>query len=169
MALRLSLRLPGVLPMPAPPHSRDHHPPVGARTAGAAARVESLGHATKLRAPGDVLVEALLGLLGDSDPLSAGLLPEARDAAGRGALLLFGRRPDLELRQRPEDHDLVVLERHLCSREPAVREPTGKPTFDRSELFFIHNYNITMQQIRCQLVVPACRGGGLQGRWGTAL
>src|SRR5450759_3766712 len=145
-----------------PPEAADHDAPVGARTP-AAARVESLGHAAELRAPGQVLVKSFLGLLGDADPLTACLLAEAGDAAGRRAFLLLGCRPDLELRQRPEDHDLVILDCDLNSCEPAVREPAGKPTFDRSELFFIHNYKITLQQACCQALPPR-----LPGRWREA-
>src|SRR5712691_366699 len=125
---------------PQPP--TDHHPPIAARPA-AATRVEPLGDAAHRCAPGDVLVKALLGFLGDPDPLSASLLPEAGDAPRRGAFLLFGRGAEINLGQRAQDHDLVVLDRDLRSLEPAVREPSGKPTFDRIELFRIHDYNIT--------------------------
>src|SRR5258708_600518 len=145
LRLRFS-RLPGV-PAPPPPHPSDHDPLVAAGTP-AAARVESLGHATELRAPGDVFLEALLGFLCDADSLSARLFPEACDATGRGAFLLFRRGPDVQLGQGPVPQDLVILEGDLRSREPAVREPACKPTFDRSELFFIHvlhNYTVMYQ------------------------
>src|SRR5258708_27059450 len=102
-------------PMPAaaaPPPPADHHASVAARTP-AATWVESLGHAAKRRAPGHELVEALLGLLSDSDPLAAGLLAEPRAAAGPPAFLLFPRRPDFELRPPPDNHDLVILDRDL--------------------------------------------------------
>src|SRR6266571_4961029 len=76
-------------------------------------------------------------------------LPSAR---GR-ALLLLGAAGGGEvlLRQRPDDHDLVVLDRDLHPRKPAVREPSCKPTLDRTELFVIHewhdrHYMITLQQ-----------------------
>src|SRR4029077_20281786 len=107
--------LPGRAAAPAapPPHPPDHPPLVAAGTP-AAAWVESLGHATELGAPCDVLLEALLGLLGDADPLPARLLAETGYAAGCGAFLLFGRRPDiLQLRKRPEHHDLVILQGDL--------------------------------------------------------
>src|SRR6266568_3867600 len=107
----------------APPPAADHHAIPSRAPAAATAGVEALGHSPELRAPRDVLVKALLGLL---------LL----GAAGGGEILL---------RQRPDDHDLVVLDRYLHSREPAVREPSGKPTFDRTELFVIHalhNYTV---------------------------
>src|SRR5258708_19074054 len=133
-------------PMPAaaaPPPPADHHASVALRTP-AATWVESLGHAAKRRAPGHELVEALLGLLSDSDPLAAGLLAEPRDAAGRRAFLLFGRRPDFELGQRPENHDLVILDRDLHSREPAVREPTGKPT-----LIVPNSFSSIITKLRC--------------------
>src|SRR5471030_2050884 len=122
----------------------DHHAPVAFGTASPA-WVEPLGHATQLRAPGHVLVEALLGLLGDADARAPGLLTESRDAARRRAFLLLGRRARCgpHVRQRSEDHYLVVLDADLHSREPAVWESSGKPTFDRSELFFIHDYKIT--------------------------
>src|SRR5450759_5250020 len=118
-----------------PPEAADHDAPVGARTP-AAARVESLGHAAELRAPGQVLVKSFLGLLGDADPLAACLLAEAGDAAGRRAFLLLGRRPVV--------HFLFIVDFDRHSREPAVLESSFKPTFDRSELFFIHNYKITL-------------------------
>src|ERR1700716_2414347 len=150
--------------VPAPQPPADHHPPL---IAAAAPRVESLGHAAKLGAPGDELVEALLGLLRDSDPLAPGLFAEAGDATGRRTLLLLRCRPDVELRQRTEDHDLVVLDRDLHSLEPAVWEPSGKPTLDRSELFVIHNYMITLQNRICQgLTLQARRGESPRGRRG---
>src|SRR5215472_16759940 len=124
--------------MPAHP-APDHHaaPVVGAAHA-AAPGVEALGHAVELGAPRDVLLEALLGLAGDADALAARLLAEASNAPGRGAFLLLGRGPEVQVRQRAENHDLVVLDRDLHPREPAVREPSGKPTFDRTEFFVIH-------------------------------
>src|SRR5205814_191864 len=134
----LTLRL---LPLPAavPAHpAPDHHAAPVVAAASAAARVEPLGHAIELGAPGDVLLEALLGLLGDADPLPPGLLPEAGDPAGGRTLLLLGTRTQIGLGQGADDHDLVVLDGDLCPREPAVREPSGKPTFDRTELFLIH-------------------------------
>src|SRR5712691_4467733 len=82
---------------PQPP--TDHHPAIAARPA-AATRVEPLGDAAHRCAPGDVLVKALLGFLGDPDPLSAGLLAEAGDAPRRGAFLLFGRGAEINLGQR---------------------------------------------------------------------
>src|SRR4029077_7819791 len=130
--------------------------------AATAAGIEALGHAPELRAPRDVLVEALLGLTRDADTLPTGLLAEAGDAAGRRALLLLGaaRSGEILLRQRPNDHDLVVLDRDLYPREPAVREPSGKPTFDRTELFFIHvfdtsDYTITLQEMVRKAVVES--------------
>src|ERR1700684_3386933 len=110
-----------------------------------AAWVEPRGHAAKLCAPRDVLVETLLRLLGDADARAASLLTEPRDAAGGGAFLLLrrGTRCAAHFRQRAEDHYLVILDGDLHSREPAVWESSGKPTLDRSELFFIHDYKIT--------------------------
>src|SRR5207237_10607886 len=90
-------------------------------------------------------LEALFGLLRDADPLAALLFPEASDPARGRALLLLGRRADVDLRQVADDHDLVVLDGDLYPREPAVREPSGKPTFDRTEFFLIHvlhNYTV---------------------------
>src|SRR5260370_42066071 len=110
-------RLPAV-PAPPPPHPSDHDPLVAAGTP-AAARVESLGHATELRAPGDVFLEALLGFLCDADSLSARLFPAARDATGRRAFLPFGRGPDVQLGQGPAHYDLASLAGDLRSREPA--------------------------------------------------
>src|ERR1700716_1501484 len=138
-------------PASAPPPTSDHHAPIRAG-APAAARIEPLRHAAELRAPRDELLEALLGFLGDADPLAAGLLAEASNAAGGRALLLLRRGAYIELRQRPEHHDLVILDRDLHSLEPAVWEPSGKPTFDRSELFLIHNYIITLQNRVCQVL-----------------
>src|ERR1700682_5229037 len=145
----------------ATPPPSDHHPAVGVRTP-ATARVESLGHVAQLCAPGHVLLEALLGLLRDADPVAARLLAKAGDAAGRRAFLLLGRGPDVDRRQRSENDNLVVLDRDLHPREPAVREPSGKPTCDRSELFLVHNYKITLQQSPCQVWPPRSRGGGAQ-------
>src|SRR6266566_2780619 len=71
--------------------------------------------------------------------------------ARRRALLLLGRGADVDLRQVADDHDLVVLDGDFYSREPAVREPSGKPTFDRTELFLIHalhNYTVINQMSR---------------------
>src|ERR1700680_4639677 len=126
------------------PPAADHHAPVALRAATAAG-IEALGHTAKTSTPCDVLLETLLSLLGDPDSVSPSLLAERGDAAGRGALLLLRRRAGREayVRQRPQDHDLVVLDRDLYSREPAVWESSGKPTFYRTELFFIHDYNIT--------------------------
>src|SRR5882762_6830501 len=56
---------------------------------------------------------------------------------------LFGGAAEIHLWQRAQDHDLVVLDRDLHSRKPAVWESSGKPTLDRTELFGIHDYNIT--------------------------
>src|SRR5215472_8607877 len=108
--------------MPAHP-APDHHaaPVVGAAHA-AAPGVEALGHAVELGAPRDVLLEALLGLAGDADALAARLLTEAGDPAGGSAFALLGRGAQVEVRQRADDHDLVVLDGHFNSREPAVRE-----------------------------------------------
>src|SRR5438445_9779041 len=129
----------------------DHHASPVVPAATAAAGVEPLGHAAQLGAPGDVLLEALLRLLRDADPVAARLLPEASDPARRRALLLLGRGADVDLRQVADDHDLVVLDGDFYSREPAVREPSGKPTFDRTELFLIHalhNYTVINQMSR---------------------
>src|SRR5205807_5153957 len=96
-------------------------------------------------APRDELLETLLGLPGDADSVPPRLLSEAGDAAGSGPLLLLGRRAEVGLRQRADDHDLVVLDGDLHSLEPAVWESSGKPTFDRTELFLIHvlhNYTV---------------------------
>src|SRR5207245_11144175 len=109
------LRVPSpVAPYPATDHRA---PPVVARAASAA-RVEALGHAVELGPPRDVLLEALFGLPGDADPMPSGLLAEARDAAGRCALLLLRSRTEVDLRPRADDHDLVVLDRSLYPREP---------------------------------------------------
>src|SRR5690242_18182017 len=136
--------MPAAVPAhPAPDH---HAPPVVARPSAApAAGVETLRHAVELRAPRDVLLEALLGLLSDADALPAGLLAEPSDPACRRAFLLLRRRAEVQLGQSPDDHDLVVLDHHIHSREPAVREPSGKPTFDRTEFLVIHalhNYTV---------------------------
>src|SRR5438876_350592 len=93
----------------------------------------------------------LLRLLRDADSVTACLLPEASDPARRRALLLLGRGADVDLRQVADDHDLVVLDGDFYSREPAVREPSGKPTFDRTELFLIHalhNYTVINEMSR---------------------
>src|SRR2546430_16947541 len=140
------------MPVAASPPAADH-PAIPSRApAAATAGVEALGHSSELRAPSDVLVKALLGLLRDADALPASLLAEPGDAARGRALLLLGAAGGGEvlLRQRPDDHYLVVLDRYVHPREPAVREPSGKPTFDRTELFFIHafdtsDYTITLQ------------------------
>src|SRR2546426_1156342 len=134
LPLGLLLAPSAVATHPAP----DHHASPVVTSAPAAAGVEPLGHAVELGAPGDVLLEALLGLLCDADPVAARLLPEAGDPARRRALLLLRSRTDVDLRQVADDHDLVVLDGDLYPREPAVREPSGKPTFDRTELFLIH-------------------------------
>src|SRR5438094_881387 len=84
------------------------------------------------------VLKAVRGILGDADTLAARLLPEAGDPTGRGAFLLLGCRAQLGLRQGADDHDLVVLNRDFHPREPAVREPSGKPTLDRTEFLFIH-------------------------------
>src|SRR5258708_1743134 len=65
-------------------------PPAVARETGPTGR-EALGDAAQPGTPGDVLAEALLRLLGDGDALPPRLVAEASDAAGRRALLLFGR------------------------------------------------------------------------------
>src|SRR5689334_11084984 len=130
----LRVPLAAMTPHPAPDH---HAAPIVATTA-AATWIEALGDAVELGAPRDVLLEALLGLLGDADALAARLLPEAGDTAGRRALFLLGGGAQVRLRQGADDHDLVVLDGDLYSREPAVREPSDKPTFDRSEFFVIH-------------------------------
>src|SRR5207249_10791564 len=130
-----SLLAPSAVPThPAP----DHHAPPVIAAATAASGVEALGHAVELGAPRDVFLEALLGLLGDADPLAARLLTETSDASGCGAFLLLGRRAEIGLGQRADDYDLVVFDGDLHPREPAVREPSGKPTLDRTELFLIH-------------------------------
>src|SRR5256886_4233366 len=129
----------------------DHHAPAVIASASAPAGVEALGHAVELRAPGDVLLEALLRLLGDADALLPRLLAEAGDAAGRRPFLLFRRGAELEVGQRADDHDLVVLDGDLHPREPAVREPSGKPTFDRTEFLLIHalhNYTVINEESR---------------------
>src|SRR4029077_18321502 len=123
----------------------DHDAAIAARLAAATTGVEPLGDAAHLRAPRDVLVKALLGLPGDSDPLSTRLISEAGDPPRGSAFLLFGRAAEIRLRQRAHDHDLVILDRDLYSLEPAVWESSGKPTLDRTELFFIHDYIITTQ------------------------
>src|SRR5713226_4530886 len=117
---------------PTPP-AADHHSPVAGRST-TAARIEALGHPTQAGAPRHVLVEPLLRLLGDADALAAGLFAEASDAAGGRALLFLRRsaRREARLRERPHNHDLVILDRNLHPREPAVREPSGKPTLDRT-------------------------------------
>src|SRR5437773_2911028 len=84
----------------------DHHASPVVTAASAAAGVEPLGHAAQLGAPGDELLEPLLGFLGDADPVAARLLPEAGDPAGGRALLLLGRGADVDLRQVADDHDL---------------------------------------------------------------
>src|SRR5260370_25230680 len=122
----------------------DHHPAIAGRDA-AATRVEQLGDAPHRGAPGDVLLQALLGLLGDSNPLPASLLTEAGDPPRGRAFLFLRSAPEPRVGQRAHNDDLVVLDRNVYSREPAVRESSGKPTFYRTELFFIHNYNITQQ------------------------
>src|SRR6266852_517017 len=66
---------------PQPP--ADHHPAIATRPAAATARVEPLGDAAHRCAPGDVLVKALLGFLGDPDPLPASLLAEPRSEERR--------------------------------------------------------------------------------------
>src|SRR5207253_1139462 len=117
-----SLLAPSAVPThPAP----DHHAPPVIAAAATASGVEALGHAVELGAPRDVFLEALLGLLGDADPLAARLLAETSDASGCGAFLLLGRRPEIGLGQRADDHDLVVFDGDLHPREPAVREPPG--------------------------------------------
>src|SRR5689334_17067250 len=128
---------------PHPP--ADHHPAAGPSAPAPAARVEALGDAVELRAPGDVLVEALLGLPRDADPIAPRLLTEACDPAGGRPFLLLRARGGGQraLGEGPDDHDLVVFHRHVHSREPAVREPSGKPTFDRTELFLIHGKDCT--------------------------
>src|SRR5438552_10429226 len=148
-----NLRLPfGFLGVPstvAPHPAPDHHAAAIIAAATAAPRVEALGHAVELGAPGDVLLEPLLGLPGDADSVLARLFAEPGDAAGGRAFLFLRRGAELGLGQRADDHDLVVLDGDLHSREPAVREPTGKPTFDRSELFLIHvlhNYTVKMRK-----------------------
>src|SRR5689334_21587925 len=118
-------------PHPAP----DHHAAPVVAAMSPAARVEALGHAVELGSPRDVLLEALLRLLGDADPLAARLLPEARDADTRRALLLLGGPAQERRGQGADDHDLVGLDGDLYSREAAVREPSSKPTFDRTDLF----------------------------------
>src|SRR2546421_2183489 len=100
-----------------PPPTPDHHP-LAAR-ASAATRVEALGHATELGAPRDVLLEALLRLLGDADALAARLLAEPGDPAGRRAVLLLraGGCREVFVGQGPDHHDLVILDRHVHPRE----------------------------------------------------
>src|SRR5437879_13745357 len=88
---------------------------------------------------------ALLGRAREPAPGAARLFSEAGDAAGGRPFLLLGRRAEVGLRQRADDHDLVVLDGDLHSLEPAVWEPSGKPTLDRTELFLIHvlhNYTV---------------------------
>src|SRR5207247_10995056 len=97
---------PAVPPHPAP----DHHAPPVIAAATAASRVEALGHAVELGAPRDVFLEALLGLLGDADPLAARLLAETSDASGCGAFLLLGRRAEIGPGRRAAAHDLGVLD-----------------------------------------------------------
>src|SRR5258708_2930884 len=123
--------------MPAHP-AADQHTTTITGPPAAAAWVEALGHIVQLGAPGEVLVEALLGFLGDTDPLATRLLTEPRDAPRRGAFLLFWSRADVQLRKRAEHDDLVVFDRDLHAREPAVGKPAAEPTFDRTELFLIH-------------------------------
>src|SRR4029077_6979368 len=162
MTLRLVHMTSAMASHPAPDH---HAAAVVAATHPAAAGVEALGHAVELGAPRDVLLEALFGLAGDTDALAASLLAEARDAAGGRAFLLLGRGAEVELWQRAYDDDLVVLDRDLYPREPAVREPSGKPTFDRTEIFVIHalhNYTV---------MVPTSSSGSkrsrkLTSKWG---
>src|SRR5437773_5568009 len=151
--------------MAPPPPAADHHAIPSRAPAAATAGVEALGHSPELRAPRDVLVKALLGLLRDADALPAGLLAEPGDAARGRALLLLGAAGGGEvlLRQRPDDHDLVVLDRYLHPREPAVREPSGKPTLDRTELFVIHGWHDRHYMITLQQVLPTC-GEARRGR-----
>src|SRR5438552_17628592 len=100
---------------PAPDHPAS--PVVPAATA--AAGVEPLGHAAQLGAPGDVLLEALLRLLRDADPVTACLLPETSDPARRCALLLLGRGAAVDLRQLADDHELAVLDGAFHAADPA--------------------------------------------------
>ena len=67
-----------------------------------------------------------------------GRATQSLESSQCGAFLLFGGSPHVGLGQGAENHDLVILQGDLYSREPAVWEPTGKPTFDRTELFLIH-------------------------------
>src|SRR5712692_1819058 len=143
----LSGLLPRARPGPAAPPARPPAPADHDPTAAPAAPAggEALGDAVQARAPGHVLAEAFLHLLGDGDALGPRGLAEASDAAGGRSLLLLRRRARRQphVRQRPQDHDLVVLDRDLHPREPAVREPSGKPAFDRSELPLVDSYIIT--------------------------
>src|SRR5258708_28713938 len=113
--------------------------------AGAAGSEGQLG-GSAASSPGDVLLEEGLGLARDPDPLPAGVLAEAGDAP------LGGGRPggvacpggQLDLGQGTDNDDLVTFQGDLGrSREPAVREPAGKPTTDRRGVCVFHNYKIT--------------------------
>src|SRR5205807_3969886 len=119
-----------------------------AAAAAGAARRELLRGAPAGGAPGDVQLEAMLGLAGDVDAVRPGGLTEAADAPDLGARLHLRRRvgPQRDLGERPHHHDLSLVDRHRRRpREPAVREPSGEPTSYLVALWCCHDYNITSQ------------------------
>jgi hypothetical protein len=78
-------------------------------------------------APGDLAAVALLGLLGDGDPLGAGVLAPAGDPAlgsgGRG--LAFTA---VHGRQLTDDDDLLAVDAHARRPDEPVRgQPPGEP------------------------------------------
>src|SRR5690606_4209085 len=106
----------------------EHHSPAAA------------GHA-----PGDLLAEPPLGLLGDLDAPLPGLLAEAADEPvdERRALLVVhvARR----VGQRADDRDLLTVPDDLRGAgEPALGEPSGEPSAHlRGDVLACHVINIT--------------------------
>ena len=124
---------------------------------------ELLGRGAAARSPGDLAPEASLGVLGDADPLLAGVLSEPFDPGGFGDLAAFGRQvaPQVGFGQAADDQDLVVVEGDLGrSGEPPVGQLSGEPAEQSGPLVGarcvrLHAYMIT----QCREKVQHCPQG----------
>src|SRR5205823_5935089 len=116
--------------------------------AGTARREGDRGAAAG-RAPGDGQLELALGLARDLDPPASRALAEACDASSLRSSLGLGRCIGAQaggLERTDHQHLLLVHRYRWRSREPALREPSGKPTCDLVEFCLFHDYNITLQE-----------------------
>ena len=89
---------------------------------------EQVGVLPDRGAPGDLAAVARLRLLGDGDPLVAGLLAPAGDPTLSGSGGGLGLTGAVQGRQLADDDDLLAVDTHgRGADEPSGRQPPGEP------------------------------------------